>query len=486
MNIATLDLGTTNAKASVVSVDEDSGSVEILNTVSRRLTPHTPEPEAYEHNPLEVKQCITEMLQHLSHKHRVDALVLSTYLFATTIVDRGLKPLTNIVTWVDERAKRYVELLRGRALELYRRTGCPPTHVYSLPKILWLRHEKPELLHNTMILDGKSLLTSWLLGYPVTDLSTASGTYQLLNIVQLTWDSLALEIAGVDENQLPELREAYFTDAITSSAAREIGFEPNTPLVLGLFDGGSMVYGLSRGRRGVAVVNLGTSAMLRTVASEPVVDSSPNMLLQTYYMMDRQWLCGGAINNAGAVVEYTLKLLGMDFTDLQRILSSEPPNPSRTPLTIPLLYLERLPGLPQHVRFTVQGLTPETTREHIIWGVVEGVLMLLKLIDESLQSSGVGYSEIMVGGGLSQYSGVLKALSSLFSRRVGIVRGIEAPHIGQALLALKVFSIRGIDCLLALVDRGVEYFRPSEDLHNLYSRKYSRFKDTLNLYHTII
>lgn len=483
MNVAAIDLGTTNTKVSIISVDEREARVQLLDSASRRLAAQTPEPKAYEHSPLEIRLCISEMLHHLSRRHRVDAIVLSTYLFATVMVDRSLKPLTNVITWVDERANSYVQLIAGRASELYRRTGCPPIHIYTLPKILWLRHEKPELLRNALVLDGKSLLTSWLLGYPVTDLSTASGTYQLLNISKLAWDSLALEIAAIDESQLPELREAHFLDTISSSAAREIGLEPKTPLILGLFDGGSMVYGLSRGRKDVAVVNLGTSAMLRTVVDRPAVDSSPNMMFQTYYLVDRLWLSGGAISNAGIVVEYILRLLNLDFSALQKIFNSDPLDPGRTPLVVPLLYPERLPSLPQSSRLTIQGVTPEMTRESILWGVVEGVLMLLKLIDESLHANGVDYLEIMVGGGLSQYRGVLKTLASLFNRRLGVVKGVEASHIGQALLALRVLSGGGTEHLLAsMIDRSAEHLEPDKALHDLYSRKFAEFKSALTLY----
>lgn len=483
MNIATIDLGTTNVKISIVGIDEKELSIQVLDSISRKLSAYTPVPKVHEHSPHEIRKCILELLQHLSHKHRIDAVVLSTYLFATVIVDKTLKPLTNIVTWLDERAYRYVKLIENRASELYQRTGCPPIHIYTLPKILWLNHEKPELLHNTLILDSKSLLTSWLLGYPVTDLSTASGTYQMLNIAKLSWDPLALEIAGIGEDQLPELQEAYFTDVISGEALHEIGLEPRTPLILGLFDGGSMVYGLSRGRRDTAVVNLGTSAMLRTVIDKPMVDASQNMAFQTYYMVDRLWLSGGAINNAGVVIEYILKLLNLDFSILQSVLGSDPPDPGETPIAIPLLYPERLPKLPQGARFSIYRITPSTSYKHILWGVADGILMLLKIIDESLRMNGIDYREMMVGGGLSQYMGILKAMASLFNKRLGVVRGIEASHLGQILISLRVLGGNELErSFITVIESGVEYFEPSTTLYDLYSKKFTEFKNILTLH----
>ncbi|MEM0001456.1 MAG: FGGY family carbohydrate kinase [Desulfurococcaceae archaeon] len=161
----------------------------------------------------------------MSRKYIIDAVITSTYLFATVIVNRKLEPLTNIITWIDERSDKYVNLVKNNAFEIYRRTGCPPLHIYTLPKILWLKHENPSLINGNLILDAKALLSTWFLNYPITDLSTASGTYQMLNISSLKWDSSILEIAGISEDQLPELNEAYYIDYISEKHLANLIFD---------------------------------------------------------------------------------------------------------------------------------------------------------------------------------------------------------------------------------------------------------------------
>lgn len=483
MNIVTIDLGTTNLKLSVVSINEKEARLQVLDSITIRITGYTPTPKAYEHIPNEIKKTLFSMIKYFASKFKIEVVTASTYLFATIVVNKDFNPLTNIITWLDERASKYVPILKDYAIELYRRTGCPPVHIYTLPKLLWLKHEHPNTIaKESLILDAKSLISGWFLGYPVTDLSTASGTYQMLNINTLSWDPLALSIADIEENQLPELREAYYVDYISEGIARELGLEQKTPFVLGLYDGGSMIYGLSIGKKDIAVVNLGTSAMLRTIIDKPIVDFSHHMRFQTYYLADKLWLSGGAINNAGVVVEFLAKLFNVDISTVGRILDDDPLNPDRTPLTIPLLYRERLPTLPEEIGLTIYGITSENMFNHILWSSIEGILMLLNMIDESLLENSIHYEYVMVGGGLARYRGVVKVLASILNKKVGLVKGIEASHLGCSLMVLKALS--DTDLLKAFETsllKNTTYIEPCGLLSKAYREKYSKFKKILFL-----
>ncbi|MEM4953419.1 MAG: FGGY family carbohydrate kinase [Desulfurococcaceae archaeon] len=477
MNILTVDLGTTNLKVSLVNINEKEDRISVIESITRRITPLVPAPNAHEHNPAEIKQELFEIIRHMSRKYIIDAVITSTYLFATVIVNRKLEPLTNIITWIDERSDKYVNLVKNNAFEIYRRTGCPPLHIYTLPKILWLKHENPSLINGNLILDAKALLSTWFLNYPITDLSTASGTYQMLNISSLKWDSSILEIAGISEDQLPELNEAYYIDYISEKTSRELNFRPGSPFILGLYDGGSMIYGLSMGKYDVGVVNLGTSGMLRVVVDKPIVDHSPSMRFQTYYLTNRQWLSGSGINNAGVILEFLIKLLNLDFKILDTLLNQDPPDPIKTPLVIPLLYKERLPMVSTSTGFSIHRIKPETTIDHIIWGTVEGILMLIKLIEEALLENSINFNFILLGGGLARYRGLINSLATLLNKRTGVLRSLEASHLGCALLALSVLGEKKkVKDVVYKVQELLDYVDPALDLADHYSKKYEEFK----------
>ena len=481
MNVLAIDLGTTNLKASLLKIDEKDSNIIAVESITKKINPIIPSPRAHEHDPRVIKQELLEIIKHISRKYVVDALITSTYLFATIILNKKFEPLTNIITWVDERSYKYVSLIKDKALEIYHRTGCPPLHIYTLPKILWFSHDNPSLIKGNFILDAKSLLTTWFLGYPITDLSTASGTYQMLNISSLKWDQLTLEIAGISQDQLPEIREAYYLDYINEKTALEFGLQPKTPLILGLYDSGSMIYGLSMGRKDVGVVNLGTSGMLRVVVNKPIIDYSHYMRFQTYYLADGLWLSGGGINNAGAVLEFLLRLLNLDFKVLDEVLNQDPPYPQKTPLVIPLLYRERLFMLPSNIGFLTCKLSPDMAINHLIWGTVEGILVLIKLIEEALVENSINFNTIMLGGGLAKYRGVVKSLATTLNRKVGVLKGLEASHLGCVLLALNVLEgKRKVNEVVYRVQERVSYVDPEIDLVDHYSAKYSEFKRLLS------
>jgi gluconokinase len=480
LNILAIDLGTTNLKTSLVRIDEKDGNVTTVKSITRKVNPMIPAPRAHEHSPHEVKQELFGAVRRISREYPVDALVISTYLFATIVLNRRYEPLTNIITWIDERSERYLGLIKDKAPEIYSKTGCPPLHIYTLPKLLWLSHENPGLVDGNLVLDAKSLLAVWLLGYPITDLSTASGTYQMLNISSLKWDPDILNIANISEDQLPEVEEAHYLDYVNEKTARELDLEPKIPLILGLYDGGSMIYGLSMGRKDVGVVNLGTSGMLRVVVDKPVVDFSQYMRFQTYYLVDRLWLSGGGISNGGAVIEFLMKLLNVDFGVLNEVLDRDPPNPQETPLVIPLLYKERLPVMPSSTGFLTCKLSPNTTVNHVIWGTVEGILMMLKLIEEALQENSITFNTVMLGGGLARYRGVLKSLATILNKRTGLLRELEASHLGCALLALKVLEgQKRADEVASKARELADFADPVTDLLEHYATKYEEFKNML-------
>ncbi|MEN6393530.1 MAG: FGGY family carbohydrate kinase, partial [Anaerolineaceae bacterium] len=64
-------------------------------------------------------------------------------------VDRIGRPLTGIVTWVDDRAVPQAQAVRASTTthELYRRTGCSVHCIYPLYKIAWLREERQGIFH---------------------------------------------------------------------------------------------------------------------------------------------------------------------------------------------------------------------------------------------------------------------------------------------------------------------------------------------------
>jgi len=62
-------------------------------------------------------------------------------------VDKEGKPLTNCITWADNRSAKWAEKIKKEmnGHEIYRRTGTPIHPMSPLSKLTWLRNEHPEI-----------------------------------------------------------------------------------------------------------------------------------------------------------------------------------------------------------------------------------------------------------------------------------------------------------------------------------------------------
>ena len=80
----------------------------------------------------------------------IQAIAISSQGIAIVPVDRGGNAMGNAISWLDVRAAEEVELLRRRygVPELYQLTGKSISPLYTLPKIMWLQKNRPEVYHS--------------------------------------------------------------------------------------------------------------------------------------------------------------------------------------------------------------------------------------------------------------------------------------------------------------------------------------------------
>uniref|UniRef100_A0A7C2V8X8 Carbohydrate kinase n=1 Tax=Ignisphaera aggregans TaxID=334771 RepID=A0A7C2V8X8_9CREN len=444
LKIISIDVGTTKIKGAMISIDEHGdGKPAIIESVDADQYVVRVTPEAHENSPNYILDTMKKIIAHFTRVHgKPDALSFSSYLFTMTLADDRGEYISNVITWLDERPKKILDEIKPYAKEIYRRTGVPPIYIYSLPKILYLRRYNPELLKRARyFLDSKSMITLHFLGYPITDYSTASGTYQMLNISKVWWDDLALQLAGIDEKMLPELAEGDHVEYVRSSIAREIGIEEKTPLVLSLYDGGSMIYALTGRSPGIGVVNLGTSAMIRVVHDKPIVDDADKMRFNAYYFYKRTWIPGGSTNNAGIALEYATKLLNMEgpsaFELLYKLKVEDLTSRKPRPYVLPLLYPERIPFIGKDLGMSIIGIkTFNCTATDILISTLEGIIILLWLFADAMKENSIDFKEVRAGGSITKIPLTLEILAGVLNRPVSSLDTPHISHIGNSAMAL--------------------------------------------------
>ncbi|HDD34033.1 MAG TPA: hypothetical protein ENG30_02665, partial [Thermofilaceae archaeon] len=397
LKVLTVDVGTTNVKAAVV--DENG---RILKTSSRELKLLTPEPGAAEHSPQDIMRAVEETAKLAAKGFEIEAVALTCYQHGLMLVDKEGKPISNALTHMDSRSGPYTAIIEERCnpRELYERTGCPPLFVYALPKVLWFKAKCPHLVEKAKyFLLVKDYLILNAVGEPYIDYGNASGS-QLFNIRQLKWDDLALEIAEIAEDHLATPVEgAEVLCTLNERGAKLFGVSPGTPLVLGTFDGAGQNFGYLIEGPKTAVVNLGTTAVLRAIAREPLLDVK-GMRIFCYYAAAGRWAFGGSTNNGGSVLRWFRDVLGAVETLVADLIGVSPyellmreaelaPPGSEGLMFLPFMAGERFPYRDPYSRGVLLGLRYDHRRCHIIRAFVEGVALVLKSILLVLEELGV-------------------------------------------------------------------------------------------------
>ena len=439
-----VDIGTTSTK--VVAYDT-AGTATAQHSVGYPL--EEPEPGHAVQDPhliLDAVQRSVRAVVEAVGAGRVAGLSFSTAMHSLLGLDAEHRPLTPVITWADTRAGTQAERLRAApgGLALHRRTGTPLHPMSPLPKLVWFREQEPKLCERVSFWIGvKDWVLLHLAGALVVDHSTASST-GLFDLAALRWDAEALQLAGVQLEQLPEpVTTTHVLPGLTDAAAAATGLPVATPLVVGAGDGPLANLGLGAVRPGVAACSIGTSGALRVVVDRPVVD--PLGQVFCYALTPGRWVVGGAINNGGVVLEWAGDALAPDLGEEPHEalleLAGRVPAGSGGLLMLPYLLSERAPHWSSLPRGAYVGLTRAHRREHLVRAAVEGVCLQLSVVLQSMRLAGLRVDGLRATGGFARSPLWRQVLADALDMEVGFAAGYEGSSFGAALLGMEALGM---------------------------------------------
>jgi gluconokinase len=222
-------------------------------------------------------------------------------------VDADGKPLTNLITWADNRSIHQAEDIKEHFdyRKMYQNTGCRTQHpMYPVSKILWLKETQPELYQKAhKFITIKEYILWKLFGEYVIDITDASTT-GCFNIHSFQWDDYSLrQVLELDIAKFGEPVDClYILKKMKPEYAAEMGIDPLTPVMVGSGDG--MLANLACGVVDNTSMSctIGTSGALRVTVPKPLLD--PEQRTWCYCFTRDSWVAGGAINNGGIVLKW--------------------------------------------------------------------------------------------------------------------------------------------------------------------------------------
>jgi gluconokinase len=371
----------------------------------------------------------------------IDGIGISTFWHGLVGFDAADRASTPVFTWADSRSALEADLLRGALDEdtLHARTGCHFHASYWPAKIRWLTRARPDEVRRVVRWGSVGeFIELALLGAARTSVSMASGT-GLLNQDSVAWDGEAMAAAGVDERQLfplvdrtdarrglrgpwaarwPALRRAVWFPAVGDGAAGSIGSDCIEP--------------------GRIALNLGTSAALRVVTTQP---SAPPRGLWRYRVDRRRSIVGGATSEGGNVWAWCQDVLRLpnDAAVEAALVEASPDGHGLTML--PFLAGERSPGWRAARRGAVTGLSLDTTALEIVHAALEAVALRLALVYELLRPHATAdHLVVGSGGALGRSPAWTRMIADALGHAVTLFSEAEATSRGVAKLTLEALG----------------------------------------------
>ncbi|MBW5448590.1 gluconokinase [Cohnella sp. CFH 77786] len=447
-----VDIGTTSTKSVLF---EASGKVVAKADEGYPL--FTPAPSVAEQDPNQIFGAVVHtlkgvMTQSGANPNDVLFVSFSSAMHSVIAVDAEGTPLTRCMTWGDNRSAAWSDRLKRElnGHEIYMRTGTPIHPMSPLAKLMWLRHEYPELFRpGNKFISIKEYVFAKLFGQYVIDHSIASAT-GLLNLEKLDWDDEALRIAGVSRDQLSQLVPT--THALTGmnpGYSAQTGLGNSTPFIVGASDGVLSNLGVNAIAPGVVAATIGTSGAIRTVVDRPMTD--PKGRIFCYALTGKHWVIGGPVNNGGVLFRWvrdefaaaeveTAKRLGSDAYDLLAQIAEQVPAGAEGLLFHPYMTGERAPLWNANARGSFFGLTLHHKKEHMIRAVLEGVIFNLYTVLLAMEEKIGRPRKIHATGGFARSPLWRQMMADIFDQEVIVPESFESSCLGAAVLGLNAIG----------------------------------------------
>lgn len=364
---------------------------------------------------------------------------LTGQMHGLVLLDESGDVIRPALIWCDQRSQRQVDFINGElgAERVLRWTANPVLTGFTLPKLLWVRANEPQLFASIKhILLPKDFLRYKLTGEFATDVSDASGT-ALFDVGKRRWSEEMIGGLGLDRATLPESYESSeVTGTISSSAAELTGLAVGTPVVAGAGDQAASAIGNGIVEPGLVSCTIGTSGVVFAYLEKPAYDAAGRV--HTFcHAIPAAWHVMGVTQGAGLSLQWFRSRFARDceYDDLTAEATLSPAG-SHGLFWLPYLMGERTPHLDANARAAWVGLTAKHQRADLARSILEGVCFSQKDGLELIAGLGARPSEVRLSGGGAKSVFWHQLFADIFDCRVATLATQEGSAYGAALLAV--------------------------------------------------
>ena len=472
-----IDVGTQGVRCAVV--DEAGGLAAAHSVPFARL--NIAEREGwYEQSPAmwveAAERAIQVCTSQLGSPEDIAAISIDGTSGTIVALDKNMRPLTNGIMYNDPRAREQASRVHASMSEIENKLGYRFGASFSLPRVLWIQDELPEIYGQTRVFAHQAdYIAGMLCGeYCVSDYSNALKTGY--DLIDQTWPERYASELGLDLDKFPKIaRPGEPIGRVTAAAAARLGLPASAVVVGGSTDGyaSALAAGATAPGRWASII--GTTFVLKGVTEELIID--PNGSSYSHMLPGGAWLLGGAANLGGRA----LNLVRGDKTFDEMNAASEALIPTGVrcyPLTG---RGERFPFVHPDCEAFYAG---DITGGRLYPAVMEGVAFAERLAFERMTALGCAVGDtIYTTGGACRSPLWLKIRASVLNRNMTVPEVVDAA-MGSALLAASE-HFGSLDRAAEAMIRHSATVEPDPALAARYDEIYAQFKDDLRKFYAV-
>ncbi|MBQ9086076.1 MAG: carbohydrate kinase [Clostridia bacterium] len=436
MYIGGLDIGTTGCK---LSVYDDLGEFAFN---SYREYEVRRQGGTHEIDPSGIFDAVCQVIREACASYELTAIGVTSFGESFVALDERDEILLPAMLYTDPRGEEECRILCDRLGEkrVTEIAGVKPHTMYSLPKMMWIRENLPEVygqIKRLMLMEDYVVYS--LCGVAQIDYSLAART-MAFDIREKCWSAELLAAAEIDESLLSRpVPTGSVAGKMKKALADALGVKNEIVIVSGAHDQVASAVGAGVLAPGEAVDGTGTVECVT-----PVFDRIPEeeaVYAEGYsvvpYVFDGTYVCYALSFTGGATLKwfrdnFAKRFEGKNvYAELDRQVSEEPTGI----LVLPHFAGAANPYMDNGSRAAMIGLTIEHTAADLYKALMEGVTYEIMTNIEHLESAGICPDGLYATGGGASSDVWMQIKADILGRPVTALRAKEVGACGTCMLA---------------------------------------------------
>lgn len=471
-----IDVGSSGCKASVVN---EKGE---LICYSERRYSFSYEDGRSELDPNEVFAKVIQAIKELTSKQDLNGIVtLSVTSFGEMFIllDENRNVLCNSISYNDRRGREEAEAvsIKFGNDKIYSITGATVNGMYSLPKLLWIKENRPDLYGKAkkICLFADFILIKLGAEFHM-DYSLAARTL-MFDVKNRCWSKSILEYAGIEEEKLSKpVSSGTVVGKINTRISEDLGLPRDVLLLAGGHDQSCAALGAGIIREGMALDGMGSNECIVPSFDSLMINESmkESNLVCIPYIIPDMYVTYAFNRTCGTVLDWYRGMLG-DIS-YEELFGEMEKNPSKL-LLLPHFAGAATPYMDDDAVGAMVGLHLGVSRKEITKSLIEGFNYEIMTNIQCLKNAGFQVRELYVSGGMSRNDRVLQIKADMLGIPIYRLENSQTGTMAMAILGSVVTgAYRDISDAAAGLVRSDRVFEPDQRQYDEYQHLFERYQ----------